>query len=297
MLPAGGSEILYQNLLKNVDNSWFKKINVISSITRKEVLDESKINLLWQHLNSNEENTFGLCDPDFSNRLAKIVFVSEWQRQKFKDNLDFPFEKSCVIHNAIEEIEYLEKPKTSKLKLIYTSTPWRGLDVLIEAFKLLNRTDIELDVYSSTVIYGKDFLKNKFDWLFDKCRLTKGVNYKGYAVNKAVRRALQHAHIFAYPSVFEETSCLAAIEAGAAGCKIVTTDYGALKETCGDYAEYVPYNLKRSDLIENYAKVLESNINNYWSYTDKLKKQSDYFNDYYSWNNRKYQWINLFKEL
>lgn len=297
MLPAGGSEILYQNLLKNVDKFWFKKINVISSITRKEVLDKSRINLLWQHLNSNEENTFGLCDPDFFNQLAKIVFVSEWQRQKFKDNLDFPFEKSCVIHNAIEKIEYLEKSKTSKLKLIYTSTPWRGLDVLIEAFKLLNRTDIELDVYSSTVIYGKDFLKNKFDWLFDKCRLTKGVNYKGYAVNKAVRRALQHAHIFAYPSVFEETSCLAAIEAGAAGCRIVTTDYGALKETCGDYAEYIPYNLKKSDLVESYAKVLESNINNYWSYTDKLRKQADYFNDYYSWNNRKHQWTNLFKEL
>ena len=297
MLPAGGSEILYQNLLKNVDNSWFEKINVISSITRKEVLDYSKINLLWQHLNSNEENTYGLCDPDFSNQLAKIVFVSEWQRQKFKDNLDFPFEKSCVIHNAIDEIEYLEKSKTSKLKLIYTSTPWRGLDVLIEAFKLLNRNDIELDVYSSTVIYGKEFLKNKFDWLFDKCRLTNGVNYKGYAVNKAVRRALQHAHIFAYPSVFEETSCLAAIEAGAAGCKIVTTDYGALKETCGEYAEYVPYTLKKSELVENYAKVLESNITNYWSHSDKLRKQADYFNGYYSWNNRKHQWINLFKEL
>ena len=91
----------------------------------------------------------------------------------------------------------------------------------------------------------------------------KNVVYKGYAMNKAVHKAVQQAHILAYPSIFEETSCLAAIEAGAAGCKIVTTDYGALKETCGDWASYIEFTPNRRELVQNYAELLQKEIDNY----------------------------------
>ena len=91
----------------------------------------------------------------------------------------------------------------------------------------------------------------------------KNVVYKGYAMNKAIHKAVQQAHILAYPSIFAETSCLTAIEAGAAGCKIVTTDYGALRETCQDWATYVDFTTNRQELVNNYAETLKKEIDNY----------------------------------
>lgn len=290
--PRGGTEILHEHLLKHVDNNLLSKVNLIVSVCNNSLLSDNKPNILWQHVNTDQQVAQGLRDYEFVNGVDKFIYVSEWQRKKYHIDFDLPYDRSMVLLNAIDPIEYITKPK-NKIKLIYTSTPWRGLDILLESFKLLNRDDIELDVYSSTVIYGSKFIPNHYDWLFNKCRATKNVNYKGYALNKGVRRALQQSHIFAYPSIFEETSCLAAIEAGAAGCKIVTTDYGALPETCGKYATYVNHTFDYNKLIGNYAEILNNVIDNYNE--DNLVEQSNYFNHNYSWHNRKNQWMELLK--
>jgi glycosyltransferase involved in cell wall biosynthesis len=125
----------------------------------------------------------------------------------------------------------------------------------------------------------------------------KNVVYKGFALNKAVRKAVQDAHILAYPSIYEETSCLAAIEAGAAGCKIVTTNLGALPETCDKWATFVDYKYgdDLKELSKNYADVLNTEINNFQ--TTNIKEQSDWFNNYYSWNNRAEEWNNLIEQI
>ena len=296
MNPAGGTEILLGNLKKYLKD-YFNKINIITSVCDPNLLSSTKINVLWQHVNIDQRVVVGLQNPEFVSNLALIIFVSEWQKNKFINEFNLPPEKCIVIKNAIEPIPWIEKPKTDKLKLIYTSTPWRGLDILVDSFKLLGRSDIELDVYSSTVIYGSNFMKNDYKWLYDKCRRTPGINYRGYALNKAVRQAIQRAHIFAYPSVFEETSCLAAIEAGAAGCRLVLTDLGALPETCEEWASYSPYTPNREILVENYATLLNKKINNYWNDYNNLRDQSDYFNQKYSWITRSTEWINLIEEL
>ena len=50
-----------------------------------------------------------------------------------------------MIRNAIEEITSVEKSK-DKINLIYHTTPWRGLNVLISVFKKLDMKDVELHV-------------------------------------------------------------------------------------------------------------------------------------------------------
>jgi glycosyltransferase involved in cell wall biosynthesis len=296
MKPIGGSEILFNNLIKYTGTEWSQYVNLILSRTDPGLVDSSRTNVLWQHLMHDQAATINMSNREYVDQIQQYVYVSQWQLDRFKEKFDIEHCSNTVIKNAIEPINFVKK-SDDKIKLIYTSMPNRGLVVLLEAFKILNRSDIELTVFSSNIIYGLNYSKtvgSYYDNLFHLCKNTPGITYRGYATNKAVRSALQNAHIFAYPSIYEETSCLAAIEAGAAGCKIVTTDYGALSETCGNNATYVSYSDNLMNLAENYASVLNTEIDNYKASSEQWKNQSDWFNEQYSWQVRANQWKDFF---
>ncbi len=290
--PIGGTELLYNNLSERVD---FSDINLILSICHPDLLSNTKPNVLWQHLNINEENIAGLKDPDYVKRLDAIVFVSHWQHEQFRKNFPLDGVDCYVIQNAVPEFKWKEKP-TDKIKLIYTSTPWRGLHVLLEVLKNIDRSDIEVDIYSGTSIYGPSFAeqtKGQFDEIYNTIK-ELGYNHVEYAPNNIVREAVQRAHILAYPSVFEETSCLSAIEALSGGCKVVTTNYGALYETCGTWADYVPIS---NNIVDRYSKILNNAIDNYWNDYDWRKSQSNYYLKHWSWGTRQQQWQQLIQEV
>jgi glycosyltransferase involved in cell wall biosynthesis len=289
--PAGGTEILFDQLTKRVDLS---QINLIVSVCHPDLLSDSKPNVLWQHLSYDQENVAMLQDINFVKKLDAIVFVSHWQHEQFRKRFPLDDTQCYVIQNAVEEFpQFIEKPE--KLKLIYTSTPWRGLHVLIEVLKRLNR-DVDVEVYSGTSIYGSAFksqIGDRFEHLYRTLNQL-GAKHIEYAPNSEVRKAVQTAHILAYPSVFEETSCLSAIEALAAGCKVVTTNYGALYETCGVWADYVPVS---SNLIERYTEALQHNIDNYWADLNIRQMQQVYYNTFWTWNYRKIeQWEHVISE-
>lgn len=299
MGPKGGTEILQDNLFKYCGADWQQRINLILSFTDPKVIDPNRINALWQHLYTDQGAAQGMVLPEFTDHISHYVYVSNWQLSEFEKHFGVERFTNHVIKNAIEPIEFKEKPR-DKIRLIYTSTPDRGLEVLLDAWRIMNRKDIELVVYSSNIIYGKwygDKWNPVHEPLFHKCKTTPGIIYRGYGTNKAVRTALQSSHILAYPSIYPETSCLAAIEAGAAGCKIVTTDYGALPETCNGWATHVPYSENKQQLAEHYADVLNKSIDNYWEYSYNIQQQSQWFNDYYSWERRSQEWQNFFNNI
>ena len=162
--------------------------------------------------------------------------------------------------------------------------------------------NVELNVCSSTIIYGKKFdnqLGKKYENIFNECKNTKNVNYFGYLENKKVIDLLKKTHIFAHPSIWPETSCIAAIEAMAAGCEVVSTNLGALYETCSPFGTFVGFDRNWDNLEKRYGKVLLKSIKNYWSSENqnKLKMQSEAINATYSWDVRSIEWKNFFNEI
>ena len=235
------------------------------------------------------------------NKLDYIVFNSNWNFEKYVYQFKIPENKSLVIRNAIEKISFIEKPK-DKISLIYHTTPWRGLVHLLKVFKDLNLDNVELNVCSSTIIYGKKFdskLGKSYENLFDECKNTKNINYLGFLENKKIIELLNKVHIFAHPSIWPETSCIAAIESMAAGCEVVTTNLGALYETCSPFATFVNFDRNFNNLEKKYKKTLLKSIKNYWSEENqsKLKLQRESINLMYSWEKRSIEWKNFFNEL
>ena len=297
MKPYGGTEIQLEYLHKYVDKDLLNKVQITTSVPEKTPIDPTKINVLWVHNSYDQPNLY----PWFKNKLNHrkydwYVFNSHWTYEKYRLMFDIPTDISVVIKNGFDDdliVKSEFKPK-EKLKLIYTSTPWRGLDVLLNAMEQIKTDKVELDIYSSTQIYGDAFKKvndDQFIKLYDKAKSLKYVNYKGYTNHKELMKVLHTYDCYIHPSTFEETFCLAAMESLAAGLVAMTTDLGALYETCAEFPIYVPYLKDKEALAKQFAGAIDmlpdliSNVDE-----NRIKFQMQYYRQYYHWNVIKTYW-------
>ena len=297
----GGSESQLRLLLKHLPDESFKGINLMLNNASFDLLEKDRINILWMQHFVNQEEAKNLGLKDYVDKVDFIVFNSNWNFEKFSYQFKIPENKSIVIKNAVEIIEFHKKPK-NKINLIYHTTPWRGLIHLLRVFKNLNLENVELNVCSSTEIYGKKFndeYGETYKKIFDECKNMKNINYLGFQKNDKIIEILKKTHIYAFPSVWPETSCISAIESMAAGCEIVTTNLGALFETCAPFGTLVGFDRNFNNLEKKYGKVLENSIKNFWSEENqkKLKLQYETINATYSWNIRSVEWKNFFNEM
>jgi UDP-glucose:(glucosyl)LPS alpha-1,2-glucosyltransferase len=101
--------------------------------------------------------------------------------------------------------------------------------------------------------------------------------------------------IFAYPNIWEETSCMSAIEALGSGLHAIVTNYGALFETCSEWPTYVQYDRDYKNLARCFAYAIEGISKQLHSVgmQQLLDSQVSFYKKFYSWENRKNEWTNF----
>ena len=125
------------------------------------------------------------------------------------------------------------------------------------------------------------------------------MTYHGFKPNPVVREALKQAHIFAYPSVWQETSCIAAIEAMSAGCEVVCPNLAALPETTMGYARMYQFNEDMNVHGNVFVNLLMAAIQQRFDdgMIAKLKNQKNMIDMTYNWDFRAVEWEMLLKNL
>ena len=296
MSPLGGTELQYQLLYKYVDNSLLDNFLITTSVPEKIPLSKDKINILWQQNSYDQPNLINwFSNKDNHNKYDFYVFNSHWCFEKFRMRFKIPEHKSTVIKNAIEPFPTKKFIRGDKIKLIYHSTPWRGLNVILGAMQLLKNDNITLDVYSSCKIYGNEFMEAndaQYKSLYAQAAELKNVSYKGWHPNDYICKHITDYQIFPYSNNWEETSCIAAIEALGAGMHMITTNNGALFETCSEWPVYVQYDTNFQNMSKCFAYSIDSVVD--YLHLDKcqeqLQMQQDFYKKFYSWNKRKIEW-------
>lgn len=230
----GGTEMMRDRFLRVVDKKFYSNCAIHFSRPQKY---HKNLNIFYAH---------DLPDKDFMRqpRFDAYVFVSNWQRDLFiNQNHYVTQENSYVIENAIEH-QYPNWHRSNDVcRLVYHTTPHRGLEKLLPAYLKLREKygdKIHLDVFSSFEIYG--WSDENYQGLLDRVKSSEGITYHGYKPNKDVLKFLsQTASVFAYPSTWLETSCIAMIEAMACGVFVVHPTFGALTETGMNLSMSKPY--------------------------------------------------------
>lgn len=292
----GGTELILANLREALPELT-SQVQIMMSRPEQYTF-EDKPRILWLQDLPQDPASAVLRDKSYRSQFSRLVFASHWQQQQYNLILGIPYSEGTVIKNAVPFRETaFPKSYDGTLKFIYTSTPHRGLAILGAAAELLvkERTDWSLDVYSSLNIYGWYEQDKQFQPLYDILKKNPCINYLGSRPNADVRVALDDAHVFVYPSVYAETSCMAVQEAMMSGCLVITSNYGALPETCGEWAWMFQYSEQPELMVQNTLNHMRQALNTYhekhMDYT--LRAQSHYYQQFYSFEARVPAWETL----
>lgn len=292
--PMGGTELMYEELMKRLPQETKDSFSIFNYAANA---DFDKPTIYWNQLSYDQQAVSFLSDPKNVAKIDRFVFVSNWQSEMFRKLFGIPGTKTTVIKNACIGTEQRQPGPREKIKICYTSTPWRGLDVLLDAWDSLKPENCELHVFSSTKIYGRDFAVSaagNFEALFDRCRNTPGVFYRDFTNNETLRKELPSFDILAYPNTFEETSCISVIDALSAGLRVVCSNLGALPETTEGWARVYPYLVDKTKHAEKFAKVLGEEIELLKSGAlyYHLEQQKAVYAPRWSWDQRIKEWKN-----
>lgn len=295
----GGTEMMRNQLYSRVDPDLLDKFQIICS--RVRWIDPKKPTILWCHDTWDDPESQHLKEEERRARFEKFVFVSNYQLSTYNLALQVPYAQSFVMQNAIEPIELKDKNK-DQIKLIYHTTPHRGLNIAVAAIMELAKNygdKIHFDVFSSFEAYGWKERDKEFEDLFNNIKEHPQMTYHGYQPNEKVREALQEAHIFAYPSIWPETSCIAAIEAMSAGCQVVCPNYAALPETTANFATMYQWSEDIQFHANVFANMLNAAIQNHYDENTqrKLLYQKNYTDNFYNWDLRASQWTGFLQGL
>jgi glycosyltransferase involved in cell wall biosynthesis len=298
----GGTELLQERLYDGrVPRELLEQFQIVFSRVRD--LDESRFRIFYAHdLPGDPESEF-LHNGGW-RKFHKIVFVSNWQMQAYVSYYNIPWSHCEVIENSIIPIVDGEhKPVgDGPIRICYTPTPHRGLNILFAAFEALakERDDIVLDVFSSFKLYGWEQRDESYKELFEALREHPQVNYHGTKSNDEIRHYLANeGHIFAYPSKWPETSCLCLIEAMSAGLMCVHSNFGALSDTSGGHTHMYQYHEDENAHATKLYHLLKGCVTHYSDdSTGAIIKLAKTNADYrFNWFIKSSQWTGLLTEI
>lgn len=292
----GGTEYMGRGWHKHVAAHVPKFDNYLSLIipgvtpSPQELFTSSKEIIVWMHNTPQQfdlDKLAVLRNPEFLKRLKCFVVPSEEHKRLVLLEISIKPEQIYVIPNALDPLTYnpskFDKPV--KIKLIHTSSPDRGLDVLLNSLANIE-ADFRLEIYN-----------NFYPDLIQGFEADPRVRFFGRTPKATVMEAIESAHIHAYPSIFLETFCISQVEAMSAGLLCVTSDYGALPEVSGGYGYMYPYTQNNQEHIKLFTNSLNQALEDIRNGSFDPTAQIEYVNKTYSWDAIKEKWIDFHKLL
>lgn len=228
----------------------------------KALTPRSRI-LLWNHVLPDQPSMKDLGNHEIMAALDAIIYVSEWQKEETESQLKIK-KKSYVVGNGLTPAfeNMFSSPQeilaAKKNQAVYTAVPFRGLQVLLSVMETLYE-DTNLELFSSLRVY--QLQDDEFRALYQKAALNPRITSHGSVSQPELARHLKSSAFLTYPCIYAETYCIGALEALAAGMKIIATSLGALPTTTMGYADLIDIRSNKADeLVHDFRNTMIHNI-------------------------------------
>lgn len=266
------------------------------------VAEAARVPLIaWMH-----ESQFGLPLVPQMAAFSAVVFVSDWQA-RINQPLLLPQQRHAVIRNALSPaIATLFPPGSTitvhkKPTAVYVGATPRGLLHLPTLWPMLQaaRPELTLQIFANPAP-SRDVAVNAA--LATQLRALPGVTHLGQVGQPALAQALAEASFFLAPNPYPETSCIALMEALAAGLCAITTDRAALPETAHGFATLCPIAAADDPLLftqpfdaaaftARALPVIGDRLDHATAWEPRLREQVNSFQTHYRWADRAAAWV------
>jgi glycosyltransferase involved in cell wall biosynthesis len=252
----------------------------------------AKLTLWWLHDLATYSRS-GMVQQHLTN-IDKILTVSEWHRQQVSAVYDIPQEAIIATTNGVDYAMFdgLDGIQREPRSLFYMARPERGLENLVGENGIMEKlTDCHLYVcgYDNTTQEMADY----YNYLWQRCEQLPNVTNLGHLGKRQLYEAMAHAELYVYPTTFEDTSCIAALEANAAGLPVMGSDWSATTETLtGGGSILLPLvdgKVDRDEFAKTVHKVLSQP-----TMLDSLRKKA--MAKRQTWEAAARQWDELFRQ-
>lgn len=198
----------------------------------------SKINIVWMH--DLGWNNYAGKVRSVTWNIDEIWALTEFHKEQMKSVYSGP-DGMYHVQNSGAIIEHFDRPEFQNIekepnRLFYSARPERGMDVLL--FEIMPRLiekipDVKLYIAGYDLIPADPGLRTFYEECFQQAqKLRDNVIHLGALTKEELYREMVKSQAYIYPTNFEETFCLTAIECQRAGTPFITTDnIGALPET------------------------------------------------------------------
>lgn len=260
--------------------------------------------ILFTGHSSTEPSMQALAQPEERESWDHFVFKSNWQAEAMRKAFTLDPSRISIITNAVPPA-FAALPERASFPflegrppvLYFSSTPFRGLDILAEAFPIISRAlpGTTGRIYSSMAPYQARGREAEFGELYQACR-TAGMEHVGSLSQPELARAVSEADVLAFPSTYPETSCITLMEAMAGSALIVSRALGAIPETAAGFGYLLPEprRLRAPALAEAFAHhvvgVLKTAQARPREAAARLRLQRRYCLANYAWPRKAQEW-------
>jgi tetratricopeptide (TPR) repeat protein len=170
----------------------------------------------------------------------KIIALSEFHKDYLMEMNSVPKDKIVLGFNGINPDDFKEQYPKNPLKVVFSSSPDRGLIQAIDIVKKareISGLDITLDCFYGFVNMRKAGHNDWVDRIEKKIEDNPFVKMHGQVSKKVLMKHFKEAAVWLYPSDFIESFAITAIEAICAGAWPIVRRMGALPFTLGPAIE------------------------------------------------------------
>ncbi len=265
--------------------------------------------IAWMH-----ESTF---NPQLVPPLEgfnAIAYVSEWQKRINQPHVPSHW-KQTVLRNAMNPRaanlfapgEAVLLAKTQPPILLYAGATPRGafhIPAVLDRLRPL-QNNFTMEVYCDCAPSTDPKANAEYiGWM----RSLPNITHVGMVGQSELLQKMKRASFLVSPNTWPETSCIALLEAMAAGLTVISTNRAVLPETAAGFARHVnvpdmdePVKFDMPLPYDEFASAVSTAMNE-WAVNPaetetRLQKQIAYFREHYQWADRVAPWIEFIKSI